>query len=107
MRAGDASRGRKTGWTRRQPAPGTSTTFGAPTARCTPGSPTDLARRCRQHNAGTAARYTRCRRPVSLVYHEAHSGRGAALRREAALKALSRREKEALVRLAGHATRTG
>jgi predicted GIY-YIG superfamily endonuclease len=61
----------------------------------------DLQRRCTQHNAGTAARYTRGRRPVELVYHEAYVGRGTALRREAALKALPRRAKEALLRRAG------
>jgi predicted GIY-YIG superfamily endonuclease len=61
----------------------------------------DLRRRCRQHNAGTASRYTRGRRPVILVYHEAHTGRSSALKREAALKSLSRRQKESLVRLAG------
>ncbi len=61
----------------------------------------DLRRRYRQHEAGTASRYTRSRRPVALVYHEAHAGRGAALRREAAIKAMSRRQKESLVRLAG------
>jgi predicted GIY-YIG superfamily endonuclease len=40
-------------------------------------------------------------RPVALVYHEVHAGRSSALRREAALKSLSRRQKESLVRLAG------
>jgi predicted GIY-YIG superfamily endonuclease len=61
----------------------------------------DLERRCRQHAAGTASRYTRSRRPVALVYHEAHASRSLALKREAAIKSLSRREKESLVRLAG------
>ena len=56
----------------------------------------DVSRRCEQHNAGTASRYTRSRRPTRLVYQEAHSGRGLALKREAAVKALSRRQKEAL-----------
>jgi UV DNA damage endonuclease len=66
----------------------------------------DLDRRCRQHNAGTASRYTRGRRPTVLIYHESHPGRGPALRREAAVKALSRRRKEALIRRAadGRAT---
>jgi predicted GIY-YIG superfamily endonuclease len=53
----------------------------------------DVARRCRQHNSGTASRYTRSRRPVALVYHEAHPGQGSALKREAAIKALDRQEK--------------
>ncbi len=61
----------------------------------------DLVRRCRQHNTGRASRYTRGRRPVRLVYQEAHATRGQALRREAAIKALSRRQKEQLIRTAG------
>lgn len=56
----------------------------------------DLGRRCHQHNAGTASRYTRSRRPVTLVYQEAHASRSRALKREAALKALTRRQKECL-----------
>jgi len=61
----------------------------------------DVDRRCQQHNAGTASRYTRSRLPVVVVYREAHASRSLALRREAAVKALSRRQKEALIRLAG------
>src|SRR5881227_340744 len=53
----------------------------------------DVARRCQQHNKGTASRYTRSRRPVELVYHEAHPGQGSALKREAAIKALDRQGK--------------
>ena len=61
----------------------------------------DVSRRCQQHNAGTASRYTRSRLPVVVVYQEGHASRSLALRREAAIKALSRRQKMALVRLAG------
>ena len=61
----------------------------------------DVSRRCQQHNAGNASRYTRCRLPVAVVYQEGHANRSLALRREAAIKALSRRQKEALIRLAG------
>jgi putative endonuclease len=61
----------------------------------------DVSRRCEQHNTGTASRYTRCRRPTSLVYQEAHASRSSALKREAAIKRLSRRQKESLIRLAG------
>jgi predicted GIY-YIG superfamily endonuclease len=60
-----------------------------------------VGRRCRQHNAGTGSRYTRSRLPVILVYQEAHASRGLALKREAAIKALSRRQKMALARLVG------
>lgn len=57
----------------------------------------DLTRRCEQHNDGTASRYTRSRRPVELLYHEAHPSQSSALKREAAVKALDRRGKLALV----------
>ena len=61
----------------------------------------DVNRRCQQHNAGIASQYTRSRLPVVVVYRENHASRSLALRREAAIKALSRRQKMALVRLAG------
>ena len=57
----------------------------------------DLARRTQQHNAGTASRYTRSRHPVKLVYQERQRSQGLALRREAAIKKLTRREKLVLV----------
>jgi putative endonuclease len=58
----------------------------------------DLPTRLRRHHAGTASAYTRARRPVRLVYQESRRDRSAALRREAALRRLSRAEKLALVR---------
>lgn len=61
---------------------------------------TDLARRVQAHNEGRGAKYTRSRRPVALVYSEAFGTREEALRREAALKRLSRREKLALIEAA-------
>lgn len=61
----------------------------------------DVARRCLQHNRGTASRYTRCRRPAFVVYQEVQPSRSLALKREAAIKAMSRREKESLIRMAG------
>jgi predicted GIY-YIG superfamily endonuclease len=71
------------------------------------GTTTDVGRRCRQHNEGTASRYTRSRRPVRLVYQERQPDRGSALRREAAIKAMSHREKGALVRRARRGRRAG
>ncbi len=65
------------------------------------GITTDVARRCEQHNAGTASRYTRSRLPVVLVYQEPHASQSLALKREAAIKAMSRQQKESLVRKAG------
>jgi predicted GIY-YIG superfamily endonuclease len=58
----------------------------------------DLERRIEQHNAGTASRYTRSRLPVILEYREEQETKGAALKREAEIKALSRQAKEALIR---------
>lgn len=64
----------------------------------------DLVRRCSQHNAGTAARYTRSRLPAEVVYQEPQATRSLALKRELAIKALSRQQKELLIRSAGRAT---
>jgi predicted GIY-YIG superfamily endonuclease len=61
----------------------------------------DVSRRCKQHNAGTASRYTRSRRPTRLVYHEPKATRSLALKREAAIKGMKKRDKEVLIRLAG------
>ena len=61
----------------------------------------DVPRRLEQHNAGTASRYTRSRLPAVLVYQEAQASRSHALKRELAIKALSRKEKESLIRAAG------
>ena len=58
----------------------------------------DVDRRCEQHNAGTASRYTRSRRPVKLVHQEIHSDQSSALKREAAIKAKSRKEKLTMIR---------
>ena len=58
----------------------------------------NLSRRLARHRGGTASAYTRARRPVRLVYQESQPDRSAALRREAAVRRLSRAEKLALVR---------
>lgn len=57
----------------------------------------DIERRQKQHNEGTASRYTRSRRPVILRYRELCGSRSQALIRECSLRLLSRKEKEALV----------
>ena len=61
------------------------------------GATNDLGRRVERHAAGRGARYTRSRLPVTLAYEEHARDRGAALRREAALKALTRAQKLALI----------
>ncbi len=72
--------------------------------RCADGSlytgiTNDVKRRCQQHKDGTTSRYTRSRRPTKLVWKEGHPSRSLALKREAAIKAMTRRDKLALVRL--------
>ena len=62
------------------------------------GSTTDVEARTAAHNGGRGARYTAGRRPVSVVYQEDCESRSAALRREHALKRLTRSAKEALIR---------
>lgn len=58
----------------------------------------DLPRRLASHRAGTGSAYVRARLPVRVVYRESQPDRSAALRREAAIKKLARRDKLALVR---------
>ncbi len=81
-------------------------------ARCADGTlytgvTTDLEARERAHNRGRGAAYTRARLPVSIVHTEAARDRGDALRRELAIKRLTRGGKEALVARAVTTTRFG
>ena len=57
----------------------------------------DIDRRLREHQEGTASRYTRTRRPVVLAYREECGSRALSLARECAVKSLSRRRKEELI----------
>jgi putative endonuclease len=61
------------------------------------GITTDLARREAMHNAGTASKYTRARRPARIVWAEPHPDRGAASRREARVRRMPAAAKRALV----------
>jgi predicted GIY-YIG superfamily endonuclease len=62
------------------------------------GSTTDVEARAAAHNAGRGARYTSGRRPVEVVHVEECGSQSAALKREYALKRLTRAEKETLIR---------
>lgn len=57
----------------------------------------DPEKRLEAHNSGHGARYTRSRRPVSLVYLESFETKEEAMRREYAIKHLSRQEKLTLI----------
>lgn len=70
--------------------------------RCSDGSlyagwTNDLEKRIRCHNEGKGAKYTRSRLPVELVYYETFDTKEEAMRREAAIKKLSKTRKELLV----------
>ena len=58
---------------------------------------TDPDRRVKVHNAGRGARYTRMRRPVKLVYVESQPDRNSAMKRERAIKLMTRQKKQELI----------
>ncbi len=57
----------------------------------------DAAARLETHNAGRGAKYTKARRPVSLIWSEPANCRSSASKRECAIKQLRRTEKQALI----------
>ena len=57
------------------------------------GSTNDMSRRLAAHQQGKGAKYTRSRLPVELVYQEEAPDHSAALRREAAIKRMTRQQK--------------
>ena len=62
------------------------------------GVTTDVKRRLTEHNKGVkGAKYTKARRPVTLVYTESAVDRSAACKQEAILKKLNKASKESLV----------
>lgn len=56
-----------------------------------------MEKRLSAHNQGKGAKYTCGRRPVKLVYYEAHPTKEEAMKREYAIKKLTRREKLQLI----------
>ncbi|CAM4195946.1 GIY-YIG nuclease family protein [Corallococcus exiguus] len=57
------------------------------------GATNNLERRLATHGRGKGAAYTRARLPVTLVWSEPAEDRSTALRREAAIKRLTRADK--------------
>lgn len=62
------------------------------------GITTDVEKRLEAHRSGKGAKYTRGRTPLELVYREECENHSHALKRELEVKALSRAEKENLLR---------
>ena len=62
------------------------------------GYTTNLAKRLQTHNAGKGAKYTKARLPVEMVYNEEYVTKEEAMRREAAIKKLTRKQKIELIK---------
>ena len=58
----------------------------------------NVLERIKRHNSGKASKYTRARKPVTLVYSEEYEDKIQALKREAEIKCLSREEKKILIK---------
>jgi putative endonuclease len=57
----------------------------------------NLEKRLKVHNSGKGAKYTRCRLPVNLVYSEKYCTKSEAIKREYAIKQLTRENKLKLI----------
>lgn len=71
--------------------------------RCSDGSlytgvSTNISRRIYAHNSGRGAKYTRSRRPVSIVYAGPEMTQSAALKEEYRIKSLSRKKKLVMIK---------
>ena len=58
----------------------------------------NLEKRIKDHNDGKGAKYTKTRRPVELVYHEEFETKEEAMKREYAIKQLTRAQKILLIK---------
>lgn len=56
-----------------------------------------LTKRVSDHNAGRGAKYTKAHLPVELAYYETFETKEEAMKRECAIKKLSRPQKERLI----------
>lgn len=60
-----------------------------------------LQKRMKAHNGGKdGAKYTKAKGPVQLVYYEGYASKEEAMRRECAIKKLTRKEKLKLMKFA-------
>ena len=57
----------------------------------------NIEKRINKHNSGQASKYTRARLPVELVYLENLENKSLALKREAAIKKMTRKQKLVLI----------
>ncbi len=57
----------------------------------------DLIRRLKKHRSGRASKYTGVRLPVELVYFEEFEDKSSAMKRECAIKKMSKAQKERMI----------
>lgn len=57
----------------------------------------NLDKRIAAHNNGKGAKYTKSRRPVTLVYSEVYDNKSDAMKREWQIKQLTRQQKQKLI----------
>lgn len=57
----------------------------------------NLEKRMKDHNSGKGAKYTKGRGPITLVYHEEYPTKEEALKREVAIKKMTRKQKFDLI----------
>ncbi|WP_242943179.1 GIY-YIG nuclease family protein [Hydrogenoanaerobacterium saccharovorans] len=57
----------------------------------------DLEKRIKAHNAGKGAKYTKAHLPVELVYSEEYTTKSEAMKREYAIKQLTKAQKLELI----------
>lgn len=57
----------------------------------------DVLKRVKTHNDGLGAKYTKSRLPVTLAYFEELSSKSEAMKRECAIKKLTRKQKLELI----------
>lgn len=62
----------------------------------------DMDKRLKAHNEGKGAKYTKARRPVTLVYYETFQTKEEAMRREWEIKQLNRQGKLKLIKDQSH-----
>ena len=65
------------------------------------GTSNNVEKRVKTHNAGKGAKYTKVRRPVQLMYTEELANKSEALKREIAIKKLTRPQKEQFLKSHG------
>lgn len=58
----------------------------------------DIEKRMEAHNAGRGAKYTKTRRPVTLIYKECFETKEEAMKREYAIKQMTRTQKLKLIK---------